>query len=54
MAKFEGKNPNLADTETAMVSLVGVGVGLPGLHLHPCIHRPFNSSHNKQITASTN
>jgi len=29
------KNPNLANAEATMVSLVGVGIGLPRLHFHP-------------------
>jgi hypothetical protein len=45
--------PNLANAEAAMVSLVGVGVGLPGLHFHPCIHQSDNSSCAKQITDET-
>jgi hypothetical protein len=53
MTNLKGKKPNLANAEATMVSLVGVGVGLPRPHFHPCIHQSDNSSRAKQITDET-
>jgi hypothetical protein len=53
MTNLKGKKPNLANAEATMVSLVGVGVGLPRSHFHPCIHQSDNSSRAKQITDET-
>jgi hypothetical protein len=54
MTSLKEKKPNLANAEAAMVSVMDVGVGLPGLHFHPCIHQSDNSSRAKQITDETN
>jgi len=54
MTSLKGKKTQLANAEAAMVSLVGVGVGLTGLHFHPCIHQSDNSSRAKQITDEIN